>query len=121
MKSFYYVSLLCFLLIGCMAEGRTMSNGTYLDPSGDQKITVRGYRIHFLIALEKGRPDRRLDREYDYSLLPDGRIQPRPLVSSDVVSGIAKFDWHWDGKVISQSDPATKEVTIFNARPEPTK
>jgi hypothetical protein len=104
-----------------MAEERTISNGTYLDPSGEQKIIVRDSRIHFLIALEKGRADRRLDREYDYSVDPDGRIQPRPLVSSDAVLGVAKFDWRWDGKVISQSDPATKEVTIFNARPKPPK
>ena len=117
MKIRICITLFCLVLASCIAEQKPMIDGKYIDPSGEQTITVRGLRIHFKIALEKGHRGRYVDHEYDYSILPDGRIQPKPLVSTDVVSGVAKFDWFWNGTVITRTDPTTKEALIFRTQP----
>jgi len=105
---------------GCVAGEHSIPDGTYVEPSGKETITVHGSEIRFNIVISDDGPDKVLDRTYGYAVLPDGRIQPKPVRSADAAFGVGRFDWYWDGKNITQKarGPAKNQrVKLFTLKP----
>ena len=102
------------LAVGCTTTNhRPIPAGTYVsDRKAADEISISPSGISFRVKVE----DRVVDRKYDYTVLPDGRIHPSPLVTSDIQVGVAKFDWFWDGQAIIQRDPATGESAKFQKK-----
>jgi hypothetical protein len=105
----------CFLSVflmavgACASESHPIPNGTY--SYSQERIVVDGGRIQFhLISKDAGQAS---DKEYQYTVLPDGRIQPYPLTSSDAVLGTGRYDWSWNGKAIVRTNPHTKQSDHF--------
>jgi hypothetical protein len=104
-------------LSACGNSAPMIPNGAYMTADMKEAITVEGPRIHFkVIAGEDG--TRMIDRSCEYSVWPDGRLQPLPLSSQEVLTGIGKFDWRWDGLAIVQSDPRAPDrpAKVFEYR-----
>lgn len=95
---------LLITLAACGNSGPAIPDGAYMTADMEEAITVEGPDIHFkVLAGEDGA--RTIDRSCQYSVWPDGRLQPHPLASQEVLTGIGKFNWRWDGEAIVQSDP----------------
>jgi len=92
------------ILCGCREEQVRIPEGTYISESRAETIQVVNSTIRFRIMLEEQRPSRIVDRTYQYEVLPNGRLQPHPMTSEEVMTGIGRFDWHWDGEQITQVD-----------------
>lgn len=101
-------ALLFVLLAARCVEDRPIPDGTYVEASGKERITVRGPEIHFYVVIRSD-PDEFLDRTYGYTVWPNGRLQPNPVRSADAVFGVGQFDWYWDGKNIVQKTRETDE------------
>lgn len=84
-------------------------NGTYAvtnpDPGSVDTITVDNPTICFRLHWREGEV---LEKTYEYSVSPDGRIMPGPMRSAEYEPGILKWDWYWDGEAIVQTDPKSK-------------
>ena len=92
-------------------------DGVYLSDSGDERITIEGKRIRF--RLHDAEPARRefIELEYDYAVYSDGRVQPHPMSSADALGGPAgRYEWSWDGTVISRRDARDVEPKVTFAR-----
>jgi len=114
---FIFVSL---AIGGCVAEHHPIPDGTYVEPSGREIITVHGPEIRFNIVISVEGPDKFLDRAYGYAVLPDGRIQPKPVRSADAAFGVGRFDWYWDGRNIVQKTRGpdrNQQVRLFTPKP----
>jgi hypothetical protein len=79
-------------------------DGTYETSSKDEAITVDGRKITFRVFLDDARAQLS-NRSLEFDVWPEGKIVPHPLASQEMLTGIGKFEWHWDGRAIVQSDP----------------
>jgi hypothetical protein len=103
-------ALLFAALAGCTTAYQPIPAGTYAsDLTLSDEILVSPRDIRFRVKVD----ERVVDRSYSYTVLPDGRIHPSPLVSSDIQLGVAKFDWFWDGQAIIQKEPRTGQAAKF--------
>ena len=106
------LALLSVLLAAKCERNRPIPDGTYVEPSGVERITVRGEEIHFYVVIRHD-PDEFLDRTYDsYSVWPNGTLQPFSMRSADAVFGVGQFDWSWDGENIVQKKREGDEVVL---------
>lgn len=89
-------------------------NGTYVTSSKEEAITVDGRKINFRVFVDDGQTQLS-NRSSDFDVWPDGKIVPHPLASQEMLIGIGKFDWRWDGSAIVQSDPRRPDraATVF--------
>ena len=104
-------------LSACGNSEPVIPNGTYMTSDMKETITVDGANIRFRVLAGEDRT-KMIDRSCEYSVWPDGRLQPHPLASQEVLTGIGKFDWRWDGQAIVQSDPRTpaRSTKVFELR-----
>jgi len=108
-----------FAIGGCTGTpNQPIPDGTYVNSSGEEKISVRGPDVHFFIRRGVGGGDEFLDGSYTYSVLPDGEIQPYPMKSGDAILGVGQFIWYWDGKNIVQHDSRSPDsIQTFTRKP----
>jgi hypothetical protein len=105
-------------VLGCASDSRPIENGTYLARSGEGKISVRDQEIHFIVTISHEGRKEVLDRRYNYTVLPDGRIQPHPVRSVDAAFGIGRYDWYWEGGEIVQRNPdGGADINTFVRKP----
>lgn len=110
------VILLTMVSIGRVPDYHPISVGTYFtDDLPGEEIVVLQSEIRFFIRVNKDF----VDRKYKYTVLPDGRIQPYPMTSSDAIFGVGMYDWYWDGNTIIQKNPKTGKTVKFQHRPSP--
>lgn len=110
MKTLYLFFLISLSFVSCATDYCPVPVGSYF--FGNEYLLVAQSKISFHIKLDK-QTDEMIAREYEYTVLPDGRIQPFPLRSVDAVLGVGKFDWYWDGKNINRKNPKTKDIDLF--------
>jgi hypothetical protein len=96
--------------VSCASDYHPIPVGSYC--FGIECLLVAQSKISFHIKLDK-QIDEMITREYKYTVLSDGRIQPFPLRSVDAVLGVGKFDWYWDGQNINRTNPKTNETDLF--------
>lgn len=106
MKKF---TLACAITLGvflcaCRDDQVRIPEGTYVSVSGAETIEVGKSDIRFRIVLDEQGTGGIVDRTYQYEVQPNGRLQPYPMTSTEVMTGIGRFDWHWDGEQITQVD-----------------
>lgn len=99
-----YALLLSVLLCACREEQARIPEGTYVSVSGAETIEVGKSDIRFRIMIDERGIGSIVDRTYQYEVLPNGRLQPYPMASTEVLTGVGRFDWHWDGEQITQLD-----------------
>ena len=89
-------------------------NGTYVTSSKEESVIVQGRKITFRVFVDDART-KLSDRTTEFYLWPEGTLVPYTLASQEMLTGIGKFDWSWDGIAIRQSDPRRPDraVTIF--------
>ncbi len=75
----------------------------------ENQVSVLATKIRFHVKVNDGF----VDHVYDYAVESDGRIRLSPQVSSDILLGVPKYQWFWDGKVILQREPRTGESVEF--------
>ena len=112
------VAVFSVILLSMVSMGRAPDNhpipiGTYFaDRYPDEEILVLQSEIRFRIGVNKDF----LDRQYKYTVLTNGRIQPFPMTSSEVLLGVGSYDWYWDGKAIIRQNPKTGEIVKFRLK-----
>ena len=111
----------CFIVLGPFAYSFAVSkhkqqrlpSGSYLSPSGTERIVVEGSSIHYSILLPRSGSNL-FERTYrDHSVWPSGHIQPFPMRSAEWMYGVGQFHWNWDGTNIIRSNRNSGEVTHF--------
>lgn len=119
MKSLILFILLHLALVACSGSGIALPSGTYVASATKETITIDEAKIHFKVFVDDGHTQL-IDRSCEFSVWPDGRIQPHPLASQEVLTGIGKFYWRWDGQAIVQSDPRApaRPARIFKLQEE---
>lgn len=118
MNKTFLLGLVCLLFVGCKTRTVTIPSGSYEDPTGKQRVIVRGKEIRFVIRLEDDNSNL-FDQTYDdYSIWPNGRLLPFPITSVDAAFGVGRFDWSWDGKSIVRQKHKSQEILVFSARHE---
>jgi len=94
----------------CAAPHHPIPVGTYVsDKTPGDQVSVLATQIRFHVKVN----DRFVDHVYDYTVESDGRIHLSPQVSSDILLGVPKYQWSWDGKAILQREPKTGESFRF--------
>jgi len=98
----------------------TLPNGTYVTSSKEEAITVDGRKIIFRVFVDDARTQLS-NRSSEFDVWPEGKIVPHPLASQEMLTGIGKFDWRWDGSAIAQSDPRRPDrpAAIFRHQDQP--
>lgn len=117
MKQIYIILLLLGMtLCGC-SEGNTPSigEGKYISSANDGWIVVADMHLYFHLKIEGKSSDLYWDMKYNYSIQPDSRIHLSPLVSSDYITGIARFDWFWNEEngTIVRKDSKNRNTCIY--------
>jgi hypothetical protein len=102
-------TLLCALtlivfLVACRDEPLRIPEGTYVSESGAETIEVSKIHIRFRIMPDQQESTGLVDRTYQYEVLPDGILQPYPMASAEMLTGIGKFECRWNGEQITQMD-----------------
>ena len=98
---------------GYAAAQQPIPAGTYIsEKAPGEQISVHGTQMKFHIRVN----DRIVDHTYDYSVVSDGSIHLSPQVSSEILLGVPRYRWLWDGKAIFQHEPKTGEAVKFQKR-----
>lgn len=71
-----------------------------------EKIFVSQTEITFYIKID----NYIIQRKLNYSVLPDGTINLYTMASSELLTGIGRYEWYWDGKNIIQRDFKTGDL-----------
>ncbi len=95
------------------AHGPPIPAGTYVSPTVEEQEIVREDTIRFRIRLAEGEP--LVDRQYDFHVTTDGRIQPYPMTSVDAGLGVGRFEWRLRGGAILREERRTGATTRFVA------
>jgi len=103
------IAALVLCSCGCASDYHPIPDGTY--SYGEERVVVEGERMRFHILDEKEGPSS--DKEYYFTVLPDGRIQPYPLASAEAALGIGKYDWFWNGDRIVRTIPHSGQSVDF--------
>jgi hypothetical protein len=98
-----FLPMVLAFVAGCArcSDVRPLVDGTYYSPSGEERIVVRGPKLEFHVLILD--PEKRSvgKRIFDnYSVWPDGRIQPYPMRSVELLKGIGSCEWKWSGSEI---------------------
>jgi hypothetical protein len=88
MSAFTKYLLLALLLCGCREQQFRIPEGTYTPTSGSETIEVSKSEIRFKIMLDGGGSSAVVDRTYQYEVLPNGRLQPYPMASAKIMTGV---------------------------------
>lgn len=86
------------------ADRHPISEGVYRSGGRDESLTVGSSEIRFQIRRGDPQETERLDQTYQYTVRPDGEVIAFPQRSVEMLTGVARFDWYWDGKSIQQKD-----------------
>lgn len=98
---------------GCAATApHSIPIGIYGSDTRGEEISVSPEEIKFHLKVD----ERFVDHTYDYTVQANGRIYLSPQVSSDILLGVPKYQWFWDGKAIIQKQPKTGESTKFQKK-----
>jgi hypothetical protein len=99
-----------------------VSDGTYETSSKEEAITVDGRKITFRVFVDDARTQLS-NRSSEFDVWPDGKLVPHPLASQEMLTGIGKFEWRWDGRVIVQTDPRRPDrpATTFRRADQPAE
>jgi hypothetical protein len=93
-----------------------IAEGTYRSAGGDETLFVSSDRIRFQIRRGGTRSSERLDLTYEYTVQADGNIEPFPMRSVEIFTGVGRFNWHTDGESIRQDDPKGQLAPRFYKR-----
>jgi hypothetical protein len=96
-------------------------DGTYETSSKEEAVTIEGGKITFRVFVDDARTQLS-NRSSEFDVWPEGKIVPHPLASQEMLTGIGKFEWRWDGSAIVQSDPRRPDrpATIFRREGQTT-
>tara|TARA_B100000767_G_C19288714_1_gene338482 strand:- start:23 stop:391 length:369 start_codon:yes stop_codon:yes gene_type:complete len=114
MKIFKFLLLQFFLacfVSSCAVVEEIITPGEYAVADSREFIFINGNTIKFHLYDKKNSVF--FEKEYKYSLLADGKIQPYPMTSVDAIYGIGKFDWYLKEGDIHMKDPKTKKMSVF--------
>jgi len=100
--------------IGCVQREspHPIPDGVYRSAAGNEQIAIAGKRIHFVLQ-GTDRSASTVEKEYNYTAYPSGRVELYPMTSADALSGpVGRYEWSWDGTVISRRDARNVEPTV---------
>src|SRR4051812_1784466 len=98
------VAINSIISIGCRTPRAEVPIGTYSDPTSGSYVRVIDGRLLVHLTRDNGRT--KIDeRECQYDLWPNGRIQLIFYRSSDYAHGIGRMHLLWDGNAIQVIDP----------------
>jgi hypothetical protein len=114
----------CLVLFGTVScasntEVKKITDGVYRDPSKMEMVAIRGREIEFQIHVNDGQREQAVHKVYpNYTLLINGKFWPAatasvPIRSADVLLGVGRFEWFWDGDKITRRHPKSGETMIF--------
>jgi len=101
-------------LIGCLGPPRLVQPGMYVDPTGEEHLTIAGTSIALHIRVRADEPDSFLTATYDLWLGEEGNMHFRGVADTQYFLGVGRFVWYWDGQdIIRRTDAKTGVVTEF--------
>lgn len=109
----FFSLFLILLCCGC-ATDNLMESGTYKLSESEEFVSVTTNVI--IVHLYNSEKNQFIDKQYNYSVLPDQRIQFYPLTSVDAAFGIGKYDWFLKDGSIERIDRATKKSSVFELK-----
>jgi hypothetical protein len=107
--------LLFMGLVGCPRQEspHPIPDGVYRSASGNDSIEIAGRKVRFSLHVREPAGSDFIVKEYNYSVYPDGRLQPSFMNSSNALGGpVGRYAWYWDGTVIKRRDATGTEPSV---------
>ncbi len=102
------------LSFGCLGPPRLVDPGTYVDPTGEEHLTIAGTSVALHIRVRPDEPDSFLTATYELWVGEDGNLQFGRVADTQHFLGVGRFVWYWDGQdIIRRTDAKTGAVTEF--------
>ena len=104
------------LSVGCRTSHVEVPVGTYSDPTSGSYVHIKDRRVQVHIARDKGRTQID-DKECQYDLWPNGRIQLIFYRSIDYAHGVGRMLFFWDGNAIQMVDLEMGQTNLLRKLP----
>jgi hypothetical protein len=101
--------------MGCLGPPRVVHPGTYVDPTGEEYLTIAGTSVSLHVQTSwEDEPERFLDTTYELRVGEDGAVYFIHVADTEHFLGVGRFVWYWDGaEIIRRTDAKTGVVTEF--------
>lgn len=101
--------------VGCLGPPRLVDPGMYVDPTGEEYLTIAGTSVSLHVRTSIGdEPEYFLDTTYELWVGEEGGLYFKHVADTEHFLGVGRFVWYWDGaEIIRRTDARTGVVTEF--------